>query len=133
MTWSVIARDKATGQLGAAVAAGCFAVGARVPFVAAKIGAIATQGSLNPYYGIDGLELLRKGHSPREVLEMLTGGDVGQPHRQLQIIDRSGEVAAYTGERCPPWSSHASGDGFSVAATMVSAKRVVDDTFQAYI
>ena len=64
MTWSIIARDNATGQFGIAVATRFFAVGARVPHIAANIGGIATQALVNPYYGIDGLKLLREGRSP---------------------------------------------------------------------
>src|SRR5437588_5749705 len=64
MTWSIIARDKATGQIGIAVATKFFAVGARVPHIAAGIGAIATQALVNPYYGIDGVKLLRRRQEP---------------------------------------------------------------------
>ena len=65
MTWSIIARDRLTGQFGIAVATRFFAVGARVPYIAAGIGAIATQALVNPYYGIDGLKLLRAGARAR--------------------------------------------------------------------
>ena len=71
MTWSIIARDNATGQFGIAVATRFFAVGARVPHVAARIGAIATQALVNPYYGIDGLKLLREGRGPQDIIESL--------------------------------------------------------------
>ena len=64
MTWSIIARDNATGQLGIAVATKFFAVGARVPFIAAGLGAVATQALVNPYYGIDGVRLLARDESP---------------------------------------------------------------------
>jgi uncharacterized Ntn-hydrolase superfamily protein len=64
MTWSIIARDSATGQFGIAVATRFFAVGARVPHIAAGFGAVATQALVNPYYGIDGLKLLREGRKP---------------------------------------------------------------------
>ncbi len=67
-------RDTATGQFGIAVATRFFAVGARVPYIAAGIGAIATQALVNPYYGIDGLKLLREGHKPRDIIEILIGG-----------------------------------------------------------
>jgi uncharacterized Ntn-hydrolase superfamily protein len=133
MTWSIVGRDEISGQLGVVVAGRCFAVGARVPFIAAKLGAIATQGLANPYHGIDALRLLRKGHTAAQVLEMLKSCDVDQMHRQLQVIDASGNVIVHTGERCLPWSSHAVGGGFSVAANMVAGKRVVNDTFEAYI
>jgi hypothetical protein len=70
MTWSIIARDNDTGQFGIAVATRFFAVGARVPYIAAGVGGVATQALVNPYYGIDGLKLLREGHAPRDAVEM---------------------------------------------------------------
>jgi uncharacterized Ntn-hydrolase superfamily protein len=133
MTWSVVARDKVTGQLGVAVATRFFAAGALVPFVASNVGAIATQALVNPYYGIDGLQLLREGRSSAEALKMLKSNDIGHAHRQVQIIDARGEVAVHTGKYCLPWSSHAVGDAFSVAGNMVAGQRVIDDAFEAYI
>jgi uncharacterized Ntn-hydrolase superfamily protein len=133
MTWSVVARDKVTGQLGVAVATRFFAAGALVPFVASNVGAIATQALVNPYYGIDGLQLLREGRSSAEALKMLKSNDIGHAHRQVQIIDARGEVAVHTGKYCLPWSSHAAGDAFSVAGNMVAGQRVIDDAFEAYI
>jgi uncharacterized Ntn-hydrolase superfamily protein len=133
MTWSLVACDKASGQLGVAVATRFFAAGALVPFVAGKVGAIATQALVNPYYGIDGLQLLREGRSPGDVLEMLKSNDVGEAHRQVQIVDACGKVAVHTGKYCLPWSCHAVGDAFSVAGNMLAGRRVVDDVFEAYI
>jgi uncharacterized Ntn-hydrolase superfamily protein len=133
MTWSIVALDKVSGHLGVAVATRFFAVGALVPFVAGKVGAVATQALVNPYYGIDGLQLLREGFSPVAALEMLTSDDLGRTHRQVQIIDAGGSVAAHTGEHCLPWSGHASGEAFSVAGNMLAGPRVVDDAFEAYL
>jgi uncharacterized Ntn-hydrolase superfamily protein len=133
MTWSVVACDKASGQLGVAVATRFFAVGALVPFVAAKVGAIATQALVNPYYGIDGLRNLREGHSPHETMEILKRHDAGEAHRQLQIVDARGRVAVHTGSGCLPCAWHAAGDDFSVAGNMLASQRVVDDAFEAYI
>ena len=84
MTWSIVACDHASGQLGVAVATRFFAAGALVPFIASKIGAIATQALVNPYYGIDGLQLLRDGRSPGAVMEFLKRVDAGHAHRQVQ-------------------------------------------------
>src|SRR5436305_8275069 len=75
MTWSIIARDELTGQFGIAVATCFFAVGARVPHVAAGVGAIATEALVHPYYGIDGLKRLREVRQPHEVLETLIAAD----------------------------------------------------------
>jgi uncharacterized Ntn-hydrolase superfamily protein len=132
MTWSIIARDRATGQFGIAVTTRFFAVGARVPHIAAGIGAIATQALVNPYYGIDGLKLLREGHKPREILEMLIAADAGQESRQLHIMDAGGRIASHTGRECIDWCGHVEGDGFSIAGNMLAGASVLDDTAKAY-
>ncbi len=74
MTWSIIALDPSTGQFGIAVATRFFAVGARVPHIAPCVGGIATQALVNPYYGIDGLKLLREGRQPLDIIETLIAG-----------------------------------------------------------
>src|SRR3954471_4448495 len=81
MTWSIIARDPATGQFGIAVATRFFAVGARVPYIAADLGAVATQAFVNPYYGIDALKLLREGLNADDVLAALLATDDGRESR----------------------------------------------------
>jgi uncharacterized Ntn-hydrolase superfamily protein len=133
MTWSIIAKDNATGQIGIAVATRFFAVGARVPHIAPRIGGIATQALVNPYYGIDGLKLLRDGRSPRETIESLIARDAGHASRQLHILDAKGRIAAFTGEDCVGWCGHLEGDGFSVAGNMLAGSRVLDDTAEAYV
>jgi uncharacterized Ntn-hydrolase superfamily protein len=132
MTWSIIARDTTTGQFGIAVATRFFAVGARVPYIAAGIGAIATQALTNQYYGIDGLKLLRDGHSPRDVIDALIAADSGHASRQLHLMDASGRVAAHTGRECVDWCGHIEGDGFSIAGNMLAGAQVLDDTASAY-
>src|SRR6201996_5237077 len=103
MTWSIIARDSATGQFGIAVATKFFAVGACVPHIASGFGAIATQALVNPYYGIDGVKLLREGKSAREGVDRLTAADPGRASRQLHMMDASGRIAAHTGKECVDW------------------------------
>src|SRR5919198_5255579 len=120
MTWSIIARDPSTGQIGIAVATRFFAVGARVPHIAPGIGGIATQALVNPYYGIDGVKLLREGRSPREVVEALLSIDAGREARQLHIMDAEGRIAAHTGRECIDWCGHIQGDGFSLAGNMLA-------------
>src|SRR5712672_4058887 len=97
MTCSIIARDNLTGQFGIAVATKFFAVGARVPHIAAGIGGIATQALVNPYYGIDGVKLLREGRAPGDIVETLIAADDGRESRQLHIMDAKGRTAAHTG------------------------------------
>jgi uncharacterized Ntn-hydrolase superfamily protein len=133
MTWSIIARDTSTGQFGIAVATRFFAVGARVPYIAAGIGGIATQALVNPYYGIDGLKLLREGHKPQDIIATLIAADSGRESRQLHIMDASGTIAGHTGRDCVEWCGHIEGIGFSVAGNMLARAKVLDDTAAAYI
>ena len=133
MTWSIIAKDNATGQIGIAVATKFFAVGARVPYIAAGIGGVATQALVNPYYGIDGLKLLREGRTPRDIVETLIASDAGHASRQVHIMDAGGRIAAYTGKDCVDWCGHLQGDGFSIAGNMLAGGRVLDDTAKTYV
>jgi uncharacterized Ntn-hydrolase superfamily protein len=132
MTWSIIARDSVTCQFGIAVATKFFAVGARVPHIAAGIGGVATQALVNPYYGIDGVRMLREGKSPQDIVAALLAGDSGCESRQLHIMDAQGRIAAHTGKDCVDWCGHLAGDGFSVAGNMLAGARVLDDTAKAY-
>jgi uncharacterized Ntn-hydrolase superfamily protein len=133
MTWSIIAREKATGSFGIAVATKFFASGARVPFIAAGVGAIATQALVNPFYGTSGLRLLGKGTPADAVVKLLVAADDGRDHRQVHIIDANGRIAAHTGTECIDWSGHVAGDGFSVAGNMLAGARVLDKTAAAYL
>jgi uncharacterized Ntn-hydrolase superfamily protein len=133
MTWSIIARDSATGQFGIAVATRFFAVGARVPHIAARVGGIATQALVNPFYGIDGLKLLREGRKPHEVVATLIAADSGRESRQLHIMDAGGNIASHTGRDCVDWCGHIEGNGFSIAGNMLAGARVLDDTAKAYL
>ncbi|WP_316398446.1 DUF1028 domain-containing protein [Bradyrhizobium sp. 33ap4] len=132
MTWSIIARDSATGQLGIAVATRFFAVGALVPHIAPAIGAVATQALVNPYYGIDGLALLRSGDSPHEVIAALIAPDSGRESRQLHVMDARGRIAAHSGKDCVDWFGHIAGDGFSIAGNMLAGPAVLDETARVY-
>jgi len=132
MTWSIIARDSATGQIGIAVATRFFAVGARVPHIAAGIGGVATQALVNPYYGIDGVRLLREGKGPQEIVAALLAGDDGRESRQLHIMDVRGAIAAHTGKDCVDWCGHLAGEGFSIAGNMLAGAGVLDGTAKAY-
>jgi uncharacterized Ntn-hydrolase superfamily protein len=133
MTWSIIARESATGQFGIAVATRFFAVGGRVPYIVAGIGGVATQALVNPYYGIDGVRMLREGKSPQEIITALLARDSGRDSRQLHIVDARGAIAAHTGKDCVDWCGHLSGDGFSVAGNMLAGAQVLDDTARAYV
>jgi uncharacterized Ntn-hydrolase superfamily protein len=133
MTWSIIARDETTGQIGIAVATKFFAVGARVPHIAAGHGGVATQALVNPYYGIDGKKLLREGRAPSDIVAKLIAGDDGRESRQLHMMDAKGRIASHTGSECVDWCGHLAGDGFSVAGNMLAGARVLNDTAKAYV
>ncbi|HEY2246106.1 MAG TPA: DUF1028 domain-containing protein [Bradyrhizobium sp.] len=132
MTWSIIARDGATGQFGIAVATKFFAVGARVPHIAPGIGGVATQALVNPYYGIDGVKLLQEGKSPQQAVATLLATDTGRESRQMHIMDAQGRIAAHTGKECVDWCGHLAGDGFSIAGNMLAGAEVLDETARAY-
>lgn len=126
MTWSLVARDPATGQIGVAVATCAFAVGARVPFVATGVGAVATQAFVNPFYGLRGLELLRAGASAEDVIRIVTAADEGRAERQVHVMDREGRSAAYTGASNVPWCGHLVRADFSVAGNMLAGPEVIE-------
>jgi uncharacterized Ntn-hydrolase superfamily protein len=133
MTWSIIARDKTTGAFGIAVATKFFAVGARVPFIAAGVGAIATQALINPFYGSKGLQLLRSGMTADAVVKALVADDPGRDHRQVHVMDAHGLIAAHTGAACIDWNGHLAGDTFSVAGNMLAGAQVLDATVAAFV
>ena len=132
MTWSIIARDKNTGQFGIAVATRFFAVGALAPHLKSRLGAIATQALVNVFYGTDGLRLLERGASAKEVVAAVTAADAGRDHRQVHVIDAQGATAAHTGKSCVDWCGHLAGDNFSVAGNMLAGPNVLKDTAAAY-
>src|SRR5262245_20966275 len=132
MTWSIIARDKNTGQFGIAVATRFFAVGALAPHLKSRVGAIATQALVNIFYGTEGLRLLERGAGAREVVAAVVAADAGRDHRPVHVIDAKGGIAVHTGKSCVDWCGHLSGDGFSVAGNMLADADVIKDTAAAY-
>lgn len=132
MTWSIIARDPVTGQIGIAVSTCAFAVGARVPFIATDVGAIASQAFVNPFYGTRGLELLRAGARPADVIRSVTTADAGRDDRQVHVMDRQGIVAAFTGAACVPWAGHLRREHFSVAGNMLAGPQVIEETARVF-
>ena len=132
MTWSIIARDRNSGQFGVAVATRFFAVGALVPHIAPRVGAVATQALVNPFFGTKGLDLLRAGKSAAETLEILVAADPGREHRQLHVMDAQARIAAHTGSACVECCGHRAGEAFSVAGNMLADAGVLDATAAAY-
>src|SRR5437868_1782879 len=132
MTWSIIARDKATGNFGIAVATKFFAVGARVPHIASGFGGVATQALVNPFYGVHGLKLLREGLQAAEIVRTLVAADAGRDQRQVHVMDAGGRIAAHTGAQCVDWCGHVEADSCSIAGNMLAGPKVVADTAAAF-
>ena len=118
-TYSVVARDTETGEMGVAVQSHWFSVGTIVSWAEAGVGVIATQSLVNPAFGPEGLQYLKAGKKADEVLQLLIAGDDGRDYRQLAIVDAGGRVAAWTGAQCIACAGHNTGEGFSVQANMM--------------
>jgi uncharacterized Ntn-hydrolase superfamily protein len=118
-TYSIVARDPATGEMGAAAQSHWFAVGATVSWAEAGVGAIVTQAMANVSFGPRGLDLLKQGQTAPEVLAELLKADDGRDLRQVAIVDTQGRVAAHTGQKCMAAAGHYAGDNFSVQANMM--------------
>src|ERR1700710_198246 len=132
MTWSILARDPATGTLGAAVATRFFAVGALAIHVEGGVAALATQALINPMYAVHGMPRLRAGEAPADVIEALLATDAGRAHRQIPILDAEGRIACHTGVDCVGWCGSVGGTDVSVAGNMLADAEVVAATLSAF-
>ena len=119
-TYSIVARDPRTGELGVAVQSHYFSVGPIVPWVEAGVGAVATQSLVLVDYGPNGLALMRQGLSAPQALDSLLKTDAGNEVRQVAMIDAQGKVAAHTGSKCIPDAGHVVGDQYSVQANLMA-------------
>src|SRR5579864_6349662 len=124
MTYSIVARDKETGELGVAVQSHYFQVGPVVPWVLAGVGAVATQSHVNISFGPLGLELMRSGYGAAQALKSLLAGDDRPEMRQVALVDAGGSVATHTGDKCIPAAGHRAGDGFSCQANLMEKDTV---------
>ncbi len=131
-TFSIVARDPVTGELGVAVQSRAFRAGAIVSYARAGVGAVATQAAANQTYGPEGLKLLEQGLSPDQVVEQLTSSDPGRSRRQLAVIDAEGRVRAYTGEDCSDWAGHIEGDNYSAQGNILAGEAVVREMARAF-
>lgn len=131
-TYSIVARDELTGEMGVAVQSHWFSVGSIVSWAEAGIGAIATQSFVNVSFGPEGLRMLKEGKTAQEVLDELISQDEGRDFRQLAIVDVNGNVAAYTGKSCIEYASHRIGKNYSVQANMMLTNKVVDAMAEAF-
>jgi len=123
-TFSIVARDPATGELGVAVQSHWFSVGSIVTWAEAGIGAVATQSFVDPSYGKLGLDLMRAGKSAPDALKALLAGDDGRDVRQVAMIDAQGRVAAHTGSKDIPAAGHIVGKDYSVQANLMLNDKV---------
>lgn len=133
MTFSIVARDPLTGDLGVAVASKFLAAGSVVSHARAGVGGIATQALANYSYGPDGLQLLAEGLTAAEVVDQLTAADDGRDHRQLGVVDAAGGAATYTGKACIDWAGGRTADGVAVQGNILAGPSVVDAMLDAYL
>ncbi|TFU15757.1 DUF1028 domain-containing protein [Thermus tengchongensis] len=132
-TFSLVARDPETGDLGVAVASKFLAVGAVVPFARAGVGAIATQSYANPRFGPQGLALLEQGASPEGVLEAFRRTDPGLERRQFGLVSAKGEALTFTGAECHPWAGGLSGEGYAAQGNLLSGPEVVEAMVETFL
>ena len=123
-TYSIVARDPETGEMGVAVQSHWFSVGSIVSWGEAGVGVVATQSFVNPAFGPNGLELLRSGMTAEQVVDKLIAEDEGRDVRQLAIIDVNGNVKSYTGKNCIPGTGNIIGENYSVQANLMLNDKV---------
>ena len=131
-TFSIVARDPVSGDLGVIVQSKFPAVGSVVPWAKVNIGAIATQAWANVGYGPNGLKLLQDGRTATETLDILLNADEGRVHRQIGIVDAKGQATAYTGNECMEWAGQIIGDGFTCQGNILAGEDVVVDMADAF-
>ena len=132
MTYSIVARDPSSGDLGVAVQSHWFAAGDLVMWAEPGVGAVATQALAEISHGPLGLASMRDGSSAEEAVRVRVDADEGREHRQLAMVDASGRAAAYTGERCIREAGHRVGEGYSVQANMMLNDTVWDAMAAAF-
>ena len=131
-TYSIVALDAETGQLGVAVQSHWFSVGTVVPWAKAGVGAVATQSIAEPSYGPKGLALMEKGTPADEALQSLLAKDIGKNVRQVAMVDAQGNVGVHTGSRCISHASHLTGKNYSVQANIMAKPTVPSAMVQAF-
>jgi len=131
-TYSIVARDPATGELAVAVQSKFLSVGAVVPWAKANVGAIATQAMANVSFGHKGLEMLQEGLTAQQVVDRLVADDQGRESRQVAIVDRNGNAAAFTGNKCMQWAGHQVGDGYTCQGNILVSQSTITEMARAY-
>jgi uncharacterized Ntn-hydrolase superfamily protein len=131
-TFSIVAFDPGTKDLGVAVESRFVAVGSVVPFAAAGVGAVATQSFANTRYGPKALAQLKRGSLPSEIVKDLISSDKGAAQRQVGVVDARGRAASYTGKECFPWAGHIVGRNFAAQGNILAGEGVVKAMARAF-
>jgi uncharacterized Ntn-hydrolase superfamily protein len=132
VTYSIVARDPETGELGVAVQSHWFSVGSIVTWARPGVGAVATQANAEAAYGPDALALLADGVPAPDALERLVAADPGGPSRQVAVVDAVGRVGAHTGPKCIAYAGHITGQGVSCQANIMVSERVWPAMLEAF-
>ena len=132
-TYSIVAADPASGEVGCAVQSRYFAVGNVVPWAESGVGAVATQAAGVAVFGRQALEQLRGGATPDDALQAVLAPDEGRERRQLGVVTADGRAAAFTGSECSPWAGHRTGDGYAVQGNILAGEAVVVAMEQAFL
>src|SRR6184192_3669624 len=131
-TFSIVGFDPKTKDLGVAVESKFVAVGAVVPFAAARVGAVATQAYANTAYGRDALAMLKRGVAPKDVVKRLVTGDKEAVQRQVGVVDARGRAASYTGTECFSWAGHVVGRNFAAQGNILASEEVLKALARAF-
>ena len=131
-TFSIVACDPASGEVGVAVQSKYFGVGSVVPWAKAGVGAVATQSYAKVGYGMDGLRLLAEGKAPADALAELKKADDMQALRQVGMVDAQGRTAVHTGGKCNAWAGHREGKHFTVQGNLLAGEGVVTAMADAF-
>lgn len=123
-TYSIVAIDPETGDMGVAVQSHWFSVGTVVAWGEAGVGVVATQSFVNVSYGVRGLALLKAGLTPQQTIDSLLATDEARDLRQLAVLDKKGNVGTYTGKKCIQPAGHKQGSGYSAQANMMQSDKV---------
>ena len=132
-TFSIVAFDSVTQEIGVAVQSRAFSVGGAVPWVEAGVGGVATQASTNESFGPLGLERLRRGEPAADALRALLAADSGSAHRQVGIVDAKGGSASFTGGDCSAWAGHRDGPGYAIQGNILAGEAVVAGMERAFL
>ena len=131
-TFSIVAYDPKTKDLGVAVESRFVAVGSVVPFARSGVGAVATQSFANTSFGPKALTMLARGRAPKDVLKTLIASDNGATQRQVGIVDARGRAASFTGKECFPWAGHLIGKNYACQGNILAGEEVVKSMSRAF-